>query len=624
MTTTDNLLARLTGPSYLRDLDHDQLTQLAGEIRAFLVDVISRTGGHLSPNLGVVELTLALHRVFDSPTDRIIWDVGHQAYVHKLVTGRRDEFETLRQFEGLTGYPNRAESEHDFVENSHASTSLSYALGMALAKQRAGDESYSVAVIGDGALTGGMAYEALNHIAVLQPPKLIIVVNDNGRSYAPTVGGIAALGHLRFDPRYEWTKKTIGRILRSIPAIGEGADELAHRLKESIKQLIEPGTVFDALGLKYSGAIDGHDIDLIEETLEHAKSFDEPSVVHIVTEKGSGYEPALNNEEDKLHGVGAFDVESGLPAKSELKLTSVAGQALVHAARDREDLVAISAAMISPTGLSAMAREFPDRVIDTGIAEQHAVTLAAGLAMTGLRPVVAIYSSFLQRAFDQIVTDVAMHDLPVVFLIDRAGITGPDGSSHHGAFDLSYLRMIPNLTIGAPADAEELCGMLETAWDFEGPIAIRFPKGAAASVPTLPATPLEVGIADQVQEGEDVLLLALGSMVEPAVKAAGMLAQQGISSGIINARWVKPLDPRLAAWAGRYPKVVTLEDNVVAGGFGAAVLEELSRHGLAGKVSVLGLPDRFLPAGSAADVQADVELDPDSIARRIGEIVNGA
>ena len=487
MTTTDKLLARLTGPADLRDLDHDQLTQLAGEIRAFLVDVISRTGGHLSPNLGVVELTLALHRVFDSPTDRIIWDVGHQAYVHKLVTGRRDSFETLRQYEGLTGYPNRAESEHDFVENSHASTSLSYALGMAIAKQRVGDDSYTVAVIGDGALTGGMAYEALNHIAVLQPPKLIIVVNDNGRSYAPTVGGIAALGHLRFDPRYEWTKKTIGRILRSIPAIGEGADELAHRLKESIKQLIEPGTVFDALGLKYSGAIDGHDIDLIEETLEHAKSFDEPSVVHIVTEKGSGYEPALNNEEDKLHGVGAFDVESGQPAKSELKLTSVAGQALVHAARDRQDLVAISAAMISPTGLSAMAREFPDRVIDTGIAEQHAVTLAAGLAMTGLRPVVAIYSSFLQRAFDQIVTDVAMHDLPVVFMIDRAGITGPDGSSHHGAFDLSYLRMIPNLTIGAPADAEELCGMLETAWDFDGPIAIRFPKGAAASVPTLPA-----------------------------------------------------------------------------------------------------------------------------------------
>lgn len=621
MTTTDNLLARLTGPADLRDLDHDQLTQLAGEIRAFLVDVISRTGGHLSPNLGVVELTLALHRVFESPTDRIIWDVGHQSYVHKLVTGRRDEFETLRRYEGLTGYPNRAESEHDFVENSHASTSLSYALGMALAKQRAGDDGYSVAVIGDGALTGGMAYEALNHIAVLQPPKLIIVVNDNGRSYAPTVGGIAALGHLRFDPRYEWTKKTIGRILRSIPAIGEGADELAHRLKESIKQLIEPGTVFDALGLKYSGAIDGHDIDLIEETLEHAKSFDEPSVVHIVTEKGSGYEPALNNEEDKLHGVGAFDVESGRPAESELNLSSVAGQALVRAARDRQDLIAISAAMVSPTGLSAMAREFPDRVIDTGIAEQHAVTLAAGLAMTGMRPVVAIYSSFLQRAFDQIVTDVAMHDLPVVFMIDRAGITGPDGSSHHGAFDLSYLRMIPNLTIGAPADAEELCGMLETAWDFDGPIAVRFPKGAAASLPTLPATPLEVGIADLVQEGEDVLLLALGSMVEPAVKAAGMLAQQGISCGIVNARWVKPLDRRLVDWAGQYPKVVTLEDNVVAGGFGAAVLEELSRHGLAGKVSVLGLPDRFLPAGSAADVQADVGLDPDSIARRIEAIL---
>jgi 1-deoxy-D-xylulose-5-phosphate synthase len=495
---------------------------------------------------------------------------------------------------------------------------------MALAKQRSGDDSYTVAVIGDGALTGGMAYEALNHIAVLQPPRLIIVVNDNGRSYAPTVGGIAALAHLRFDPRYEWTKKTIGKILRSIPAIGEGADELAHRLKESVKQLIEPGTVFDALGLKYSGVIDGHDIHAIEEHLVHAKSFDEPSVVHIITEKGRGYEPALNNEEDKLHGVGAFDVESGRPAKSELKLTSVAGQAVLKAARDREDLIAISAAMVSPTGLGFMAQEFPDRVIDTGIAEQHAVTLAAGLAMTGMRPVVAIYSSFLQRAFDQIVTDVALHDLPVVFMIDRAGITGPDGSSHHGAFDLSYLRMIPNMTIGAPADAEELCGMLETAWDTTGPIAIRFPKGAAASVPALPVAPLEVGVAELIQEGEDVLLLAVGSTVVPTVKAAGMLAQQGISCGIVNARWVKPLDPRLVEWAAQYPHVVTLEDNVITGGFGAAVLEELSRNGLAGRVSMLGLPDRFLPSGSAADVAVEVGLDPESIAKRVAETVQGA
>ncbi len=624
MTTTENLLARVTGPADLRDLGPDQLTQLAGEIRSFMVDAISRTGGHLSPNLGVVELTLALHRVFDSPTDRIIWDVGHQAYVHKLLTGRQDEFGTLRQYRGMTGYPSRSESEHDFVENSHASTSLSYALGMALAKQRAGDDSYTVAVIGDGALTGGMAYEALNHIAVLQPPRLIIVVNDNGRSYAPTVGGIAALAHLRFDPRYEWTKKTIGKLLRSIPAIGEGADELAHRLKESVKQLIEPGTVFDALGLKYSGIIDGHDIHAIEENLVHARSFDEPSVVHLITEKGRGYGPALNNEEDKLHGVGAFDVESGRPAKSELKLTSVAGEAVLHAARERDDLIAISAAMVSPTGLSAMAREFPDRVIDTGIAEQHAVTLAAGLAMTGMRPVVAIYSSFLQRAFDQIVTDVAMHNLPVVFMIDRAGITGPDGASHHGAFDLSYLRMIPNMTIGAPADADELCGMLATAWDTVGPMAIRFPKGAAGSLPGLPAVPLEVGVAEMVQQGEDVLLLAVGSMVEPAVKAAGMLAQQGISCGVVNARWVKPLDERLVEWAAAYPNVITLEDNVTVGGFGAAVLEKLSRHGLAGKVSLLGLPDRFLPSGSATDIAADVELDPESITQRIAAIVSSA
>lgn len=621
MTSTDSVLAGIHGPADLRCLDPDQLSELAAEIRAFMVDTISRTGGHLSPNLGIVELTLALHRVFDSPRDRIIWDVGHQAYVHKLVTGRRDLFETLRTYGGVTGYPNRSESPHDFVENSHASTSLSYALGTALARQRAGDEGYTIAVIGDGALTGGMAYEALNHIAVLQPPRLIIVVNDNGRSYAPTVGGIAQLAHLRFDPRYEWAKKTIGRILRSIPAIGEQADELAHRLKESVKQLIEPGTVFDALGLKYSGAIDGHDLPLLEETFEHAKSFDEPSVIHVVTEKGRGYEPAINDEVEKLHGVGAFDVASGLPMKSELTLTKVAGRALLHAARDRADLIAISAAMVSPTGLADMAREFPGRVIDTGIAEQHAVTLAAGLAMAGLRPVVAVYSSFLQRAFDQIAMDVAMHDLPVVFLIDRAGITGPDGASHHGAFDLSYLRMIPNLAIGAPSDADELCAMLETAWGFDGPIAVRFPKAAAGSLPAFPVDPLAVGVAEELREGEGVLLLAVGRMVESAVKAAGVLERRGISCGVVNARWVKPLDPRIAEWASRYPRLVTLEDNVVAGGFGAAVLEELAAQGIVKAVELIGLPDRFLPAGAAIDVQQDAGLDVESIVGRVAALV---
>ncbi|GIU92696.1 MAG: 1-deoxy-D-xylulose-5-phosphate synthase 2 [Acidimicrobiia bacterium] len=609
------ILDRISDPTDLRKLSHAELTQLAEEIRRFLVESLSRTGGHLSPNLGVVELTIALHRVFASPRDRIIWDVGHQAYVHKLLTGRKD-FSRLRAFGGLSGYPSRAESPHDWVENSHASTSLSYALGHALSNP----DYYTVAVIGDGALTGGMAYEALNHIAVARPRRLIIVVNDNGRSYAPTVGGLAMLAnlaHLRFDPRYEWAKKTTSRILRGLPIVGETAEELATRFKEAVKQMLEPSTVFDTLGLKYSGRIDGHDLPLLEDTLERAKEFDEPVVVHVVTDKGRGYPPAIADEVDRLHGVGRFDVATGQPLGSELKLTDVVGKALLEAARRREDLVAISAAMISSTGLADMAEEFPDRVIDTGIAEQHAVTLAAGLAMAGKRPVVAIYSTFLQRAFDQIMMDVALHRLPVVFLIDRAGVTGPDGPSHHGVFDLSYLRMIPGLVVGAPSDAAELCAMLETAIAYDGPIAIRYPKAAATSVPTVPADPIPVGEWQERSAGEDVLFLAAGRMVETAEKAAAQLAQRGVSCGVVAARWVKPMDRRLEDWVARYPTVVTLEDNVVTGGFGAAVLERLADTGLADRVRVVGIPDRFLPAGSADDVLASVGLDPDSVADRV-------
>lgn len=612
----DGLLDRINEPADLRDLTLEQLEGLCAEIREFLVAEISATGGHLSPNLGVVELTLALHRSFDSPRDRIYWDVGHQAYVHKLVTGRHD-FSNLRKFGGLSGYPSRAESEHDFIENSHASTALSYGLANALANAREGNGRYTVVVIGDGALTGGMAYEALNHIAVLRPPRLIIVVNDNGRSYAPTVGGIAALAHLRFDPRYEWAKKTIGKVLRSLPAIGDSADELARRLKESVKQLIEPGTVFDAMGIKYSGVIDGHDITALEEAFEHARAFDEPSVVHVITDKGMGYEPAVSDEVDKLHGVGSFDVETGRPLRSELKLTDIAGRAVLHGAREHPEVVAISAAMISSTGLLDMANEFPDRVFDVGLAEQHAVGLAAGFAMAGLHPVVAIYSSFLQRAFDQITMDVSLHGLPVVFLIDRAGVTGPDGASHHGAFDLSYLRMIPNMTIGAPADAGELCAMVETAWEFDGPLAIRFPKNGAGSLPGLPVEALPVGEWEQIRSGSDVVIFAVGRMVEPATKAAAVLEQQGLSVGVVNARWVKPMDPRLIDWAAEAEHVVTIEDNVLSGGFGEGVLDALGEAGMAGRVHTIGLPDRFLPFGSAGDVLESVGMDVDGLARRI-------
>ncbi|HUG32089.1 MAG TPA: 1-deoxy-D-xylulose-5-phosphate synthase [Acidimicrobiia bacterium] len=610
------MLESISQPSDLRSLSLEQLTELSEELRSFILEKVSKTGGHLSPNLGVIELTLALHRVFESPRDRIIWDVGHQAYVHKIITGRGGRFDALRHTGGLSGYPSREESEHDFVENSHASTSLSYALGHALS----GYDGWTIAVIGDGAFTGGMAYEALNHISVARPERLMIILNDNGRSYAPTVGGLAALSniaHYRIDPRYEKAKHAIGRMLRGIPLVGETADEMASRMKDAVKQILEPATVFDALDIKYTGAIDGHDIAAIEETLEHAKTYREPVVVHVITEKGNGYRPAIEDEEEKLHGVGAFDVATGKAHKSELKLTDVAGRALAEAAARRPDLIGVSAAMISSTGLKQMAQRFPDRVFDTGIAEQHTVTLAAGMAMAGKRPVVALYSAFLQRAFDQIVADVALHDLAVTFLIDRAGVTGPDGPSHHGVFDLSYLRMIPNVVIGAPADATELCAMIETAVDHNGPIAIRYPKGGAVSVPALPVEPLEIGRAELVDEGDDVLMIAVGRMVEIAEKAAIDLAGQGVSAGVVNARWVKPLDSRILEWSRPVGHVITLEDNVVAGGFGAAVMEFFAAAGLSKDVTNIGVPDRFLPFGSASDVMESVGMDPDSIVERV-------
>lgn len=610
------ILSRIESPSDLDDLTLGELTQLAAEIRTFLLDKISKTGGHLSPNLGVVELTLALHRVFDSPRDRILWDVGHQAYVHKLVTGRRDQFDRLREFGGLSGYPSRSESEHDFIENSHASTSLSYALGHALSDTG----HWTVPVIGDGALTGGMAYEALSHIAVTRPRRLIIVVNDNGHSYGPTIGGMAMLAnlsHLRMDPRYEWAKRTSGRILRGMPIVGETADELATRFKEAVKQMLEPSTFFDTLGLKYTGRIDGHDLELLEETLQRAKDYDEPVVVHVVTEKGSGYRPAIDDRVDKLHGVGRFDVTTGAPLKSETKLTDVAGQALSSVADRFGDVVCLSAAMVSSTGLAEVAARHPDRVIDCGIAEQHAVTLSAGLAMAGKKPFVAIYSSFLQRAVDQLTMDVALHRLPVTFLLDRAGVTGPDGPSHHGVFDLTFLRMIPGMVVGAPADAADLCGMIETAATYDGPMAIRYPKAAATSIPAVPVDPIPIGQWAEVRSGEDVLVLANGRFVETAQKVAGRLESDGVSVGVVNARWIKPLDERLEEWVEGARTVVTLEDNVVAGGFGAAVMERLAGTGLAGKVHTIGIPDAFLPFGSADDVITSIGLDPDSLTDRI-------
>jgi 1-deoxy-D-xylulose-5-phosphate synthase len=618
------ILDTISSPEDLRRLDQAQLAKLAEEVRAFLVEQTSRTGGHLSPNLGVVELTFALHRVFDSPKDAIVWDTGHQAYVHKIVTGRAGEFARLRQSGGLSGYPSRKESEHDVVENSHASTSLSYALGIAEARLRKRVGGFVVAVIGDGALTGGMAYEALNQIAHLQPPNLIIVINDNGRSYAPTVGGLARhLSQLRVDPRYERIKVEISRLLRDLPLVGSTADQAAYRVKESLKQLLQPSTVFESLGIKYAGVVDGHDESELEAVFSRAKKLKAPVVVHVVTEKGHGYGPAVDDEIDKLHGVSAFDPLTGRPRSTDLTYTDVFGEALMDAATRRPEVCAITAAMASSTGLLNFAKEFPDRFFDVGICEQHAVTFAAGLAMAGMRPVVCIYSTFLARAFDQTIMDVALHKLPVVFILDRAGVTGPDGASHHGVFDISYLRMIPNLKVAAPADATELCALLETALASDGPVAIRYPKGPVPATPDLPVEPLPVGRWEEMRKGSDAAIFAVGRMVEVAREAAERLALQGIECAVVNARWIKPVDPRIVEWARRHPVVMTVEDNVGTGGFGGAVLEALAPHGLAGRVRTLALPDQFLPQGKAADILKENGLDAAGIAQATYEAIRG-
>ena len=618
------ILETIHSPADLRALDPSRLSGLADEVRAFLVEQTSKTGGHLSPNLGVVELTFALHRVFDSPKDAIVWDTGHQAYVHKIVTGRSKDFARLRQTDGLSGYPSRKESVHDLVENSHASTSLSYALGIAEARLRKRVGGHVIAVIGDGALTGGMAYEALNQIAHLQPPNLVIVINDNGRSYAPTVGGLARhLSQLRVDPRYERIKDDISRLLRDLPLVGSTADQAAYRVKEGLKQLLQPSTIFESLGIKYAGLVDGHDESALEEVLSRAKKLREPAVVHVVTEKGHGYGPAVEDEVDKLHGVSAFDPLTGRPRSTELTYTDVFGEALMTAAARRPEVCAITAAMASSTGLLNFAKEFPDRFFDVGICEQHAVTFAAGLAMAGMHPVVCVYSTFLARAFDQTIMDVALHNLPVVFVIDRAGVTGPDGSSHHGIFDLSYLRLIPNLKIAAPADATELCALLETALASDGPIAIRYPKSTVPSTPDLPVEPLPIGRWEEKRKGSDAIIFAVGRMVEVAEEAAERLDMQGVSCAVVNARWIKPVDPRITEWARSHPVVVTVEDNVGAGGFGGAVLETLAPHGLAGRVRTLALPDQFLPQGRASDILKDNGLDAAGIARAVFEAVKG-
>jgi 1-deoxy-D-xylulose-5-phosphate synthase len=607
------LLEEISGPADLRDLGPEDLARLCAEIREFLIAAVSRTGGHLGPNLGVVELTVAMHRVFDSPRDAIVFDTGHQAYVHKILTGRLGQFDTLRQQGGLSGYPSRAESVHDIVENSHASTGLSYALGLATSRRLSGEEGKVVCVVGDGALTGGMAYEALNNIGQLKP-ELVIILNDNGRSYAPTVGGIAEnLGQLRLSPKYEAAKDAAGHALRSLPAVGHSAYETARRMKNSLKQLVAPISLFETLGLKYGGPIDGHDMAAVEKALRDAARIRGPVVVHVVTNKGHGYGPAVADKVDKFHGVSTFDPDSGTGAKKPPAWTDVFGDALCEAAEKDPRIVAITAAMASSTGLMDFGARFPDRFFDVGIAEQHAVTFAAGLAMQGLRPVVCIYSTFLQRAFDQVACDVALHKLPVLFVIDRAGITGDDGPSHHGMLDMAYLRNIPGMTVSAPSSPDELRRMLATGLAHDGPFSLRYPRGPAPGPGTAPLEPLPIPSIDVLRTGRDVALLAVGKMVAVAAQAAERLVSRGLTATVVDARFVKPVDPEIAVLVARHRAALTIEDGVATGGFGTAVVELLATEGISVPFRRLGLPDSFIEHGAQAKLLAGFGLDAEGV-----------
>jgi 1-deoxy-D-xylulose-5-phosphate synthase len=623
------LLETIRSPRDVKDLRADQLPILAAEIRDFLIPAVSRNGGHLGPNLGVVELTIALHRVFDSPADRILFDTGHQAYVHKLLTGRLAAFDRLRQRGGLSGYPNRAESEHDVIENSHASTSLSYADGLAKAYQLRGEpERCVVAVIGDGALTGGMAWEALNNIAGAPDRRVIIVVNDNGRSYQRTIGGLADhLASVRVSQRYEHVLDYIKTTLSHTPLVGPPLFETLHGIKKGLKDVLQPQVLFEDLGLKYLGPVDGHDEQAVEHALHRARDFGGAVLVHVITKKGAGYPLAEENDEDCLHQVSpAVTLAASPPAAGPPRRpwTQIFGDELAAIGARRPDVVAITAAMLHPTGLARFASVYPDRVFDVGIAEQHAVTSAAGLAMGGMHPVVAIYSTFLNRAFDQVLMDVALHRLPVTFVLDRAGVTGPDGASHHGMWDGSILQLVPGMAIAVPRDGTRLAELLREAVAVnDGPTALRFPRGNAdADVPAV----ARLGGMDVLREpaegaATDVLLLGAGPMAGVCLQAAERLADQGIGVTVVDPRWVKPLDQALIGAAGAQRLVVTVEDNGLVGGFGDAVARLLRDHDVQTPVKIFGLPQEFLGHGDRGAILADAGLDAQHLARLITEAV---
>ena len=622
-----NLLPTITGPADLKKLTIKELTALAAEIRSFLLEHVSQTGGHLAPNLGVVELTLAIHTVFNSPTDEIVWDVGHQSYVHKILTGRAERFSTLRQYGGLSGFPKYKESEHDIFETGHSSTSISAALGLAQARDLAGKNYHVLAVIGDGAMGGGMAFEALNHAGDMGT-NLIVILNDNEMSISHNVGGLAAyLGRIRTDPKYFRFKEDLQELMLKIPAIGGKMIKSMDRLKDAVKQLIVPGMLFEELGFTYLGPVNGHNLEAMMGVMRGAKKLKGPILIHVLTKKGKGYTFAENNP-DFYHGVGPFDPQT--PPQPGVRgsvptYTDVFGDTMVRLGQEQQNLIAITAAMAAGTGLTAFAQAFPRRFFDVGIAEQHAVTFAAGLARKGFRPVVAVYSTFLQRAYDQVLHDVCMQNLPVLFALDRAGLVGEDGETHHGVFDISYLRHMPNLSILCPRDENYLQHALVTGLQHDGPVAIRYPRGKGLGAAMEAPRTLPWGRGELLRQGRDLTILAVGTMVAPALAAAVRLEKKGLSTAVIDLIFIKPLDTELllqAALNSRYG-LVTVEENVLAGGMGSAVLEFLEEHGL-GKVPVqrLGVPDQFVSHGARSILLQDVGLTEENITAACLDLVD--
>jgi 1-deoxy-D-xylulose-5-phosphate synthase len=616
------VIESIKSPQDIKGLSQEELVLLAQEIRTFLIEKVSKSGGHLGPNLGVVELTMAIHRIFDSPRDVILFDTGHQSYVHKIVTGRAGEFDRLRQRGGIAGYPNRSESEHDVIENSHASTALSWGDGISRGFSITGQDDRSVVVIvGDGALTGGMSWEALNNIASAKDRNLVLVVNDNERSYSPTVGGVATyLSTLRVTQGYErfldWGKE----VLHKTPVVGAPIYETLHGVKKGIKDIIAPQGMFEDLGLKYLGPIDGHDIPALERALAQAKQFGGPVLVHVITEKGRGHQPAIEDEAEKFHAVGVVDPATGVPvAKSARSWTQVFSDELVEIGAEREDIVAITAAMLGPTGLDKFAAAFPERTIDVGIAEQHAVTSAAGMAFAGLHPVVAVYSTFLNRAFDQLLLDVALHKAGVTFVLDRAGITGDDGPSHHGIWDMALTGIVPTLHLAAPRDSARLKEVLREAVAIsDAPSVIRFPKGAVSA--DIPAFERRDGI-DVLYRGEsaDVLLISVGAMATMSVEAASQAYREGVGVTVIDPRWVKPLPKSLITMADRYKSVVVVEDGIAHGGIASALSEMFRSAGLETPIHSIGVPLAFIEHSKRSEILIDLGITSQNIAREIVE-----